>query len=218
MRVSTLRFIPGAIALIAVLFAAPARSHADSYEIIALHSDDGYHFGGISDSGEVVLNSIGYGGTYFTYQNGVITGTSSNAPFLAADNGTACTPSLPGAVVLDSVCNNGHVAFAGYLSGNQFSPDDYTGSAANPSATTLSLGPSYGAIYMNSVGDIVFDDVYTEEWYEAIDFSAPVTSNELNSADDLAASPVGEPASILLLGTGALVAMGLSRRRMTVQN
>jgi hypothetical protein len=49
---------------------------------------------------------------------------------------------------------------------------------------------------MHSRGDIVFDDYFSEQWFEAIDLTIP------------------EPGGILLLGSGALTAIGAMRRRL----
>jgi PEP-CTERM motif len=119
--------------------------------------------------------------------------------------------------VLAGVCNNGYVAFTGYLTASQARPQDYTGSADDPTATTLPLWESYGAIYMNSLGDIVFDDVYAEEWYEAINLTGPPSQNQLEAAEDLNLAPIPEPATFLLLGTGTLFAVAISRRRLMGQ-
>ncbi len=98
-----------------------------------------------------------------------------------------------------AACNNGRVAWTGYLKPTQVMPSIYTGPISNPSAVTL---PPQGAngdlpfIFINSQGDVVWDDVFDEEFFEAIDLTAQVP----------------EPASLLLFGTGILALAAFSAR------
>jgi hypothetical protein len=45
------------LSLVAILFSAPARSFADTYQLSPLTSDNGYFFYGIDDTGHVVINN-----------------------------------------------------------------------------------------------------------------------------------------------------------------
>jgi hypothetical protein len=206
MRVSKLRFSLGIAALVVVLFATPARSYADTYQIFNLGSDQGYFFYGMDDSGDVVLDYPNGGPAcnnstcYYTFLNGTSTGFSGTVPSLTPDNGTPCAPSLPsGGSVLHGVCNNGRVAFTGFLTTAQVMPGVFTGTNADPAAYTL--GPAQngdGFIFMNSQGDVVYDDVFAEDWFEAVDLTTETP----------------EPNSIFLLGTGALAVAATMRRRI----
>jgi hypothetical protein len=196
-----------ALSLVVTLFASTA--HADTYEVFSLGIDD-MQFYGMSSTDLVVLTTgtdpaCGFGTCYTTYINGIDISTSSTAPTFTADNGTACTPSLPsGWYVFSSVCNNGRIAWTGAF--DAFPPFQvYTGPTADPFSTVItgtffSGNDGDGAVYMNSQGDIVFDDTFYDEWYEAVDLST---------------APTPEPNTLLLLATGilALAAVTTLRRR-----
>jgi hypothetical protein len=188
------------IAFAAFVFTAPPKAHADTYNIVAIVSDQARFFQAMDDSGLVVINTSLAGGCvttcYATYSYGVLVGTSTTLPPIVDDQGTACSPAVPaGGSVLYGVCNNGRDAFTGRLTSGQVFPDVYTGTG-----TFLATGGAE-PLYMDSYGDIVFDDAFKEEFFEAIDTST---------------SRVPEPGSIALLGTGALAAIGSIRRRLSV--
>lgn len=175
------------LAVLALVFALSTATpaHADSFNTFALGNDNTLSFYGMSSTGLVVLDqasdpSCGFATCYFSYVNGALTTTSSTAPTFAADNGSACSPTLPsGYSAIKAVCNNGHAAWDGTLSPSQSHPGLYDG--VSP-ATTLGDG-SGSFLFVNSLGDVVWNDPTLEEWFEAI----PATP---------------EPSSLLLLATG----------------
>jgi hypothetical protein len=199
----------GIATLIAILFAAPLHSFADTYQIYNLGSDGGYYFDGMSSTGTVVFDSpyspaCGFSSNcYKTFSDGISAGVSSTAPTITDDNGTPCAPSDPGGWVAHGVCNNGLEAFTGTLGHGQIYPDVYVGSQQ------IFTGGE-GFIFMNSAGDIVFDDQFNDDWYEAIDLSTP-TPDYLSNSELPSVAP--EPGGIFLLGTGLFALAILLRRR-----
>jgi hypothetical protein len=190
---------------VACYVATPTRIFADTYRYTTLSTDGGVFFYGMDDAATVVLSRSGgpaCGATcYVTYVDGVETGFSGMVPALNWDNGAACSPVLPaGASAIHAVCNNGREVFTGFLNSGQMFADVYAKSGAD--WQTLS-GRGYGGVYMNSNGDILFDDYFSEDFVLAVDLTTR------------AASPVPEPGSLLLMGTGTLAALGALRRRFS---
>ncbi|HEX7158258.1 MAG TPA: PEP-CTERM sorting domain-containing protein [Edaphobacter sp.] len=202
MKIPTLKSWFLAIFLVAALFSTTAKlASADTYKMFALANDAGTSFYSMDDSGNVAL-ATGFCPPgppnvpcYDTYHYGVPTALGTFVvPTFTDDQGTPCTPAVPpGGHVLGGVCNNGREVFTGTLSGSQVFPGLYSGSF--PDINTI-VPSHFGGdgLYMNSNGDIVVDDIFSENWYFFQDTSVP------------------EPGSILLFGTGALAAIGAIRR------
>jgi len=206
MRLSKLRFSLAAIIVqSSLLIASPAL--ADTYKIFTLDSDQGRFVYGMNASGDVVLSvdadNKGNCGPvvncYETFISGVQAfRTNAPPPAFTIDDGTPCSPTVPpGLTVLHAVCNNGREVFSARATGQLF-PDLYTG----PLADILSGQGAGDFLYLNSEGDILWNDPRTEFWFEAFDLT----------------SQVPEPCSLLLLGTGALAAaLEAMRRRLLLQ-
>ena len=208
MRLSKLSFC---IAL-AVLFFAPIASHADTYQIVGLGIDN-VQFYGMDDSGHVVFSTGNSycGGQYSVCYGSDANGWSGAAPAFSWDNGVGCSPTLPpGTSDLSAVCNNGKVAFYGYEPGNFPTEGLYSG----PDSTQLVTGGFFTlSLHMNGNGDIVFDNGYLDEWFEAIDLSTVPTAHSLASVAVSAPETTPEPTSILLFSTGAIALAGIVLRR-----
>jgi hypothetical protein len=190
--------------IVAILFANPLHSHADTYQLFVLSSDDVFFYG-MNDAGKVVLLTMNYqtssecvvgGDCYISFFNGVLSGESPTPPVFDNDQGTPCTPTVPpGGKVIHGVCNGNLDAFTGSLSQNQQVngiPGVYTG----PNFDVISHFGS-GPIFMNNRGDIVFDNQPFSEWVEAVDLNTLAP----------------EPGSIVLFATGLLGLAGTLRRR-----
>ena len=205
MRLSKLWFSLVAIVVPSLLLVSPAL--ADTYSVVNLGSDEGRFVYGMDATGNVVISVDADGNgkctivanCYEIFVNGVLAFSTDAPPVFTIDDGTPCSPTVPpGLTVLHAVCNNGREVFSARAPGQIF-PDLYTG------PNLVDLFPGQGAgnfLYLNSEGDILWNDPLREFWFEAFDLT----------------SQVPEPASLLLLGTGALASLEAIRRRALLQH
>lgn len=194
-----------AILTIAVsLFTAPDSARADSYKVFDLGATSARNIYGIDTSGTVVVLNLLCPSPLFvcyqTYSDGNLTsGFLPAPPSLKYDNGSPCTPSLPaGDTVFNGECNNGREVF-GALFSSPMIIGVFTG--PDPVADFFYTGTA-DKIVLNAVGDFAWTDGLDEELFQAVDLTTE--------------SPVPEPDSMLLLGSGVLAAIGLLRRRFAM--
>lgn len=169
---------------------------ADTYQIVNLDSDQARLFYAMDDNGNVVLHLPGGCGfaiddCYKTYHYGVLAAMTGFAPSMDSDSGVACTPpTLPGLAVYQTYarCNNGRYVYTALTP--EFRGSVYTDQG-------ILSGGGLGRVFINGNGDIVFDDVFSEYFFVAIDIT--------NQAP--------EPQSIVLLSTGVLAVLGFWRKK-----
>ncbi|HEX4156393.1 MAG TPA: PEP-CTERM sorting domain-containing protein [Acidobacteriaceae bacterium] len=185
----------------------PRICQADSYEVVALGSDQGVFLYGMTDSGAVVLDNSLYCETacFTTYADGA-TSESIAPPSLVFDDGTGCSPSVAaGFTVENAVCNGAREASTGYSGTEELATGVYAG--GDLLADLVAPGGG-GAMMLNALGDIAWDDHFSEEFYEAVDIT-----HVTQAALDAEASETPEPGGWVLMGTGALVVLWMARRR-----
>lgn len=201
MKISA-QWIRGAIAaLIVTPFSALKPALADTYTIYNLGSDQGYNMVGLTASGAAVIYNgfcvFTSASCYTTYVNGVPVNQSMTAPTLLYDDGGACTSLPTGFDISRAVCNNGRIGFGTfYDSTTGLGPAVYTGPDSSPAY--LFPGTLDGA-FLNSSGDLFWNDGQADEFFVAIDTSP---------------SPVPESSTLLLLATGLVALTTVIRRKV----
>jgi hypothetical protein len=203
MKSSTSFFGVAIIAIAAVLFTIPATAHADTYQIYDLGSGTRRDPIGITDTGTVVIANFGTCDDFHssvcvvTWVNGEPTSASGTNPDLVYDDGTSCAVLPAGATSL-SRCNNGHEV----LGEGAFGRGGITITNPPPNAVLL---VDTGNIFVNSLGDYLTT--------VGIGDTGNDLDGEIIEGIDLTTRATPEPASIVLLGTGILAALGSVRRR-----
>jgi hypothetical protein len=203
----------GVLFTVVVMLSSVTRSVlADSYSVVNLGNDNGHSIYGIDTAGDVVVwGTSGCGVTsptcYVTYINGVATSDSATAPVLAYDNGTACGSTPEGFNASKEICNGGWTGLGSLFSPNGDPNGVYFGSGSN---LDFILSGSADQVFLNSAGDFAWTDGRDEEMYELIQTSSPDIS-VLDAAVEPATTP--EPRTLLLVGTGLLLATGMIRRK-----
>jgi hypothetical protein len=205
MKISSITLRAAMLAIVVVLFTIPVAGHADTYTIYNLGNANSTGLYGITTSGEVVTRGSGCGisglSCYTDYIDGVVVGTSTTAPVFAYDDGTSCpVPSgfnFAGSSGTTPVCNNGFIGFGSRFNPNGDPAGIYTGPTSD--LTRVQAFGTTDQLELNRFGDFAWTDGLDEFIFEAIDNTTAVTP---------------EPGSILLVGSGMLSLIEISRRRL----
>ena len=188
------------LALVFCLFGLPAlfcsHAYADTYQSVFLHSDSATTIFGMDDNGVVILSNDSClpQTCYYTFINGVSTGAATSVPppirfdfAVTPCDLKPCSLSLDGRTVTvqPPAVHDSNI----YVQ------------VGNGPLQLIGASNIGFEIALNGIGDIVLDDVGSEDWFELIDQTSRTVTPE--------------PPSFLLLTTGLCLGMELFRRRQT---
>ncbi len=207
MLVLARRTLSSAACLVITLLLIAARpALADSYTVGVVLMTQSENFYGIDSNGDFVVNGrcgVDEDLCYVTYYIGQSTPVVyTSPPALQYDDGSKCTPIVSSNMFpLNAVCNNGHEIFNGeydpnFPSSNGAIQGVWTG--PNPTTDYLESG-SFDGGFINSRGDAVF----INGRHDTLDF-----------AFDLTTASVPEPSSPILVSTGCLLFLLVTRLKM----
>jgi hypothetical protein len=188
---------------------------ADTYSVQSVMQTQRANFAGGDDLGNYTINisnSFGHGGRncggvvsnvcYEThYMNSANPYYSTSAPTLWTDpNPSAGTADCSLYVGSRSVlCNNGHALYFGFVKKSDGSEIRGMFAGATPDFSDYLCNASFDGGFMTANGNAYFIDGLHDT---------------LDVALNCSATPVPEPGSLLLLGTGGLAMLGAVRRRV----
>ena len=180
-------------------FLGLSSARADSYSFVDLATSSGsISTAGITANGTVEMQSGLLGYQVYSQASGW-SSWSQTKPSLTFDNGSSCSVANTGVFdsIADVTCNNGHLAFFGMTATSRglYSGFDLV--------NDLIYNRNAGQIRLNANGDVAFIA------YE------PYGTGDVNMvAYDLSSNVTPEPSSLMLFGTGALLAVGAIRRKL----
>lgn len=174
---------------------------ADSYAVYTLSIANGNIDRAVYGDGTTMVSAAGCGwngdACYTTYDHGKAATVSATQPGTAWDNGSACSFSMAGYQV-SGRCNGNYEAFSFSESdplAKLMAPGLYAGALDDLGLVYGSAYNDIAAVFLNSHGDLAFENTGLEEIYQAYN-----------------TTPAPEPGSMVLLVTGLAAGALLQRR------
>lgn len=200
-----MRFVWNCLGLLSVLAVGALGARpavADSYAVYSVVTDNGRSTVGIYGDGRSLVWATGcvetnYDACYRTFDHGQLANISATQPTQAFDNGWACTFSVAGFQEAGR-CNGNYQAFTVSTFDpltTLMKPGIYAGALGDPALLMSDAYESAAPMFLNSRGDVLFDDIEQEQIYQAYN-----------------TTPTPEPGSMVLLVTGLGAGALLQRR------